>query len=406
MTNLLLVCHFHGAQVASLTARITVDTDKIEYLSGPGNSNFRNGRVIYTWTDPNGGDSPLTDGTIATFTFIARAGGIVGFSVSGDFYAPDESELNINFSGVTVTVNSLETPEPIIEITPEPTAEPVIEDNPAPTQLTLNPNPIPTNSQSVQEPIVTERPTNDEERLNTNTNLKSLRLDVTEIVPEFSKDVLQYSAIVNEEIKSIDVLAVPEEEKSSIEIIGNNDLSLGENLIQVTVRAENGDQKTYNITINKTDEANESNSYLENLAVEGVFLEPEFRYNEFNYIVEIDANQNTLNILATPQIEGAKVEIIGNENLELGSNKINIIVTSKNGATTNTYTINAYKRNIDEERNNNEIVDEITSNTASKMLYKNNEEASIVPIIITIGIMALVIAGGILLWKKYKNMTR
>lgn len=41
-----------GASVATLTTRITVDTSKVEYVSGPSNTNFSNGRVIYTWTDP------------------------------------------------------------------------------------------------------------------------------------------------------------------------------------------------------------------------------------------------------------------------------------------------------------------------------------------------------------------
>ena len=49
-----------GASVATLTVRISIDPGKIEYVSGPGNSNYINGRVIYTWTDQTGGLSPLT----------------------------------------------------------------------------------------------------------------------------------------------------------------------------------------------------------------------------------------------------------------------------------------------------------------------------------------------------------
>ena len=41
-----------GGSVATLTSRITIDTSKVEYVSGPTNTNFSNGRVIYTWTDP------------------------------------------------------------------------------------------------------------------------------------------------------------------------------------------------------------------------------------------------------------------------------------------------------------------------------------------------------------------
>lgn len=49
-----------GASVATLTARINFDVQKLEYVSGPSNSNCSGGRVIYTWTDPTGGSSPLT----------------------------------------------------------------------------------------------------------------------------------------------------------------------------------------------------------------------------------------------------------------------------------------------------------------------------------------------------------
>lgn len=46
--------------VATLTVRISIDPSKVEYISGPGNSNYINGKVIYTWTDQTGGLSPLT----------------------------------------------------------------------------------------------------------------------------------------------------------------------------------------------------------------------------------------------------------------------------------------------------------------------------------------------------------
>ena len=41
-----------GASVATLTSRVTIDTSKVEYVSGPANTNFSSGRIIYTWTDP------------------------------------------------------------------------------------------------------------------------------------------------------------------------------------------------------------------------------------------------------------------------------------------------------------------------------------------------------------------
>ncbi len=101
-----------GASVATLTARVSVDTSKVEYISGPSNSSFSNGRAIYTWTDPAGGESPKTGGTIAIFKFRAKQAGKASFSVSGDFYSPDEKNINPSFSGASVTIQEKQTTPP------------------------------------------------------------------------------------------------------------------------------------------------------------------------------------------------------------------------------------------------------------------------------------------------------
>ena len=93
-----------GASVATLTTRLTVDTSKVEYVSGPSNSSFSNGRAIYTWTDPTGGSNPKTGGTIVTFKFRAKQTGKASFQVSGEFYDPDENPITVSFSGTNVTI--------------------------------------------------------------------------------------------------------------------------------------------------------------------------------------------------------------------------------------------------------------------------------------------------------------
>ena len=100
--------NLNGASVATLTARVSFDTQKVEFVSGPSNSNYSGGRVIYTWTDATGGSSPLTGGTVATFTFKAKGAGNVNFNVSGDFFTSEETSVNPSFSGTTVTINSLQ----------------------------------------------------------------------------------------------------------------------------------------------------------------------------------------------------------------------------------------------------------------------------------------------------------
>ena len=95
-----------GMSVATLTVKLNIDTSKVEYISGPQNSNFINGRVIYTWTDPSGGASPKTSGTIASFKFKAKTSGTAIFSVSGDFYDTNENVISPNFSGTNVVLEA------------------------------------------------------------------------------------------------------------------------------------------------------------------------------------------------------------------------------------------------------------------------------------------------------------
>lgn len=421
---------------------MTVDTSKVEYVSGPSNSNFRNGRIIYTWTDPNGGESPLTGGTIATFRLKARNAGNAGFSVSGDFYAPDESAINLNFSGVTVTVAEPSTPEPTIQVTPTNQPEPL---TPTPTN-SVTPTETPVETPEANEPSIsttpsvpsaTNTPSNPSETtfptstyvpvntpnqttsqspnipspneyLSSNTNLKSLRLDASYITPNFSPDILQYEATVNETINNVDVLAVPEDANSNISITGNNDLQIGSNLVQVTVIAQNGDKKTYNITVYKSETANRSNSFLENLAIENVFLVPEFRYDIFDYVAEVGSMQEKINLLAVPQREGASVRIEGQENLVFGNNTITIVVTSEDGTSNNIYTIVAYRKTEQEEMqdeeggdSNEEDVTGAENEPMSEDARKANSISNVVmATIITVGALGVI---GMLIWKYRKK---
>lgn len=433
-----------GMQAASLTARVTVDTSKVEYVSGPSNSNFRNGRIIYTWTDPNGGDTPLTSGTIATFTLKARAEGTAGFSASGDFYSPEEAAINPVFSGVSVTIieqapaepelpevpetptapeDNLpvpppEAPEvPLGEIPNEPETPPSESEVPGtltePTTPANQENPtVPTPPTTPTTPTIPTTPSTPEKNqtveLSSNTNLKSLRLDVATITPDFQTNTVQYSAAVNETVNDIDVLAVPEDANSNISITGNHDLQLGDNLIQVTVTAQNGDNKTYNITVTKTESANLANSYLENLAIENVYLVPEFRYDIFHYTADVGNTKESLNVLAVPQREGASVSIKGEENLAFGENKITIVVTSEDETSTNTYTVIAYRKTEEEEIQEKEAenldegdVSETENGLTNKEETKENSFSNVViAAIITIGALGVI---GMLIWKYKKK---
>lgn len=84
-----------------------------------------------------------------------------------------------------------------------------------------------------------------------NNNLKSITIEGVELNPEFNKDTLEYSAVVEGTVEKITVNAEAEDGKSNIDGLGEKDLQEGLNEITLYVNAENGDVKEYKINITR-----------------------------------------------------------------------------------------------------------------------------------------------------------
>lgn len=87
-----------------------------------------------------------------------------------------------------------------------------------------------------------------------NNNLKSLSIENFSLTPEFNANVLEYNAVVPENTKEINILATPEDRKSSITGTGVQTVNQGANKFSVVVRAENGAEKVYVINVEVKDE--------------------------------------------------------------------------------------------------------------------------------------------------------
>ncbi len=419
-----------NANIATLTARVGFDTQKIEYVSGPNNSNASGGRAIYTWTDPTGGNSPLTGGTVATFTFRAKAEGNAVFSVSGDFFTPDETSANPAFSGVTVNVKKVETS----------TGGGTTEGGTTGGETTGGG----TTGGGTTEGGTTEGGTTgggtteggttgggatgggttggnvpsdtagNNKNASSNNNLKSLQLDVEGITPVFNKNTTQYYIVISNNISNINITAIPEDSKAKVQINGNSNIQEGNSKIKIIVTAENGNQKNYIINVTKTNNPELSNSNLENLAIENATLIPEFSPDITDYSTEVFGDINSLNILAIPQIEGANVTIEGNENLKYGDNYIKINVLAKDGATSKIYNISVQKKEITEEQiseeniNNANINEENDNNnnndneSTMEKLKKNKIKQNTI-IYIGIGVILIIIIIGVIIKLKRRK---
>ena len=174
-----------------------------------------------------------------------------------------------------------------------------------------------------------------------NYYLKSLTIEGYDMYPEFNKNTNQYYVSVPTSVSSLEINAEPEVDKASVKITGNSKLAKTENNITIDVTAKNKEIKRYTITVTKS---NDNELKLENLEIEGAQLEPEFSTNKYFYKCNIKVTKEgdqlkPLNIKATPNVEDAKIEILGNNNITEGTNLITIML--KDGDEITTYQVEA-----------------------------------------------------------------
>lgn len=93
----------------------------------------------------------------------------------------------------------------------------------------------------------------DKKEYSKNNNLSSLSIEGYDLEPKFDKDTLEYKIKVDQSVESIKVNAKTEDSKASVSGIGDVNLSLGENTLEVKVTAENGNEKVYKILVSVED---------------------------------------------------------------------------------------------------------------------------------------------------------
>ena len=85
-------------------------------------------------------------------------------------------------------------------------------------------------------------------------NLKSLSVEGYEISPEFKKDTLEYTVNVPEGTKTINIIANENDKTATVSGAGEVEVGPGTNSFDIVVKAQNGAEKTYKLTVNVIDE--------------------------------------------------------------------------------------------------------------------------------------------------------
>lgn len=185
----------------------------------------------------------------------------------------------------------------------------------------------------------------EEETKSDNANLKSLVVENFDIIPNFSSDVTEYTLDVTGEVNELSIKAEPEDSKATVTIKGEKELKEGENTVIISVDAEDGTTKLYEIKVTKK----EGTTFgLTSLKIKDAKIE--FKPDVYNYSINVKSDVDILEIQAVASEEDAIVEITGNEELKEGENIITIIVSSKDGEKKATYQIKATKEAVEEEK--------------------------------------------------------
>lgn len=196
-----------------------------------------------------------------------------------------------------------------------------------------------------------------------NNNLSALEVEGFTLTPEFKTDILEYSVVVPENTKEVNIKANVQDKRASVNGIGTQAVNPGANKFFVVVRAQSGAEKTYVINVEVKDEnpinvtVNGKNYTVvkikENLPAASLYTETTININGF----EIPAykNDNTNLVLVGLKDEEGNISLyIYNKDKneyqeynEIGVNKITIYPLTSNeeikGYKKDTITINGVK---------------------------------------------------------------
>ena len=170
-----------------------------------------------------------------------------------------------------------------------------------------------------------------------NAYLKDLTVNSGTLKPSFNKNTFEYTVNVGENVSSIEIGAIKENDKSTITgNIGVNNLNYGNNNFSVQVTAE--DNKTSNVYKLNVIRAKKSDNTLKELNIDGSLIDG-FNKSKTDYEVNVSYSKSTIEIGAIANDSDATVTgDIGVKNLNVGINNFAINVKAQNGDI-KTYTI-------------------------------------------------------------------
>ena len=109
--------------------------------------------------------------------------------------------------------------------------------------------------------IKTSLLTTEEPAKSSDKALKTLEITPEGLDPEFDPETTTYTLTVGPDVEKLDIKAAPNDENAKVEITGNDALQPGDNVVKITVTAQDGTEKVvYQIYVNKSSMAGTTNN--------------------------------------------------------------------------------------------------------------------------------------------------
>lgn len=299
-----VVVNLKDSKMAACNFSIYFEETKLEFISENAmeNINLVGNKVNFVWFDELGGNG-AKEGEIVTFKFKAKEEGIVTFTINGEFYNQNGQLIETEFQEKQVQIGKIENalqeqvkeekgdnskeansnlgvlrvdiqglvpnfqkdveeyylvaPKDIqsinvVAISENPNAVVEIKGN---TNLKDNVNDIQIqviSADRTQSKVYTIHVSKTDNLELANTNLEILAIENALLNPPFDAFETNYKAEVASGIESLNIFAVPENEKATIQIIGKDNLKEGNNLVIIIVKAQDGfTKKSYKINVHR-----------------------------------------------------------------------------------------------------------------------------------------------------------
>ncbi|QYR21492.1 cadherin-like beta sandwich domain-containing protein [Paenibacillus sp. sptzw28] len=329
-----------GSASSPVSLNVGANTIKVVVTSAAGTMRKTYSVIVYRQasTNANLSNLALSQGTLSP----AFSSGVTGYSatVANSITSVDVTPTAAD-PGATITVNGK------VVASGTPSTVPLnVGDNIVKVIVTAEDG----TTQKLYTVTVTRPPSS-------NAELSGLSLSQGTLSPAFSSGTQSYGATVANSTTSVTVTPTSAEPNATVTVNGQTvasgtasaaiPLSVGDNLINVTVTAQDGTtKKTYTLTVTR---APSNSADLTYLSVSEGSLAPAFGSGVQQYTVSVANNVTGITVTPTLADPNATVKVNGtlvasgsaspSIPLNVGDNPINVTVTAQDGTTTKTYTV-------------------------------------------------------------------